>query len=890
MSDDFTPEPPEMDGGDDSIQVPATGSRILPRLIEEEMRESFIDYSMSVIVQRALPDVRDGLKPVHRRILYAMQEAGLVPTRPYKKCATVVGDVLGKYHPHGDQSVYDALVRMVQDFSLRYPLIDGQGNFGSLDGDSAAAYRYTESRLAPLATEMLADIDKETVDFSPNYDDRLMEPRVLPAKFPNLLVNGSSGIAVGMATNIPPHNLREVVAACVHLIDNPDSTWEDLHQFVKGPDFPTGGVIYGIDGIREAYANGRGRVVVRARATIEEREGGKGERIIITEVPFQVNKARVIEHIAELVRDKKLEGIADLRDESSKTIRVVIDLKRDAIPHIVLNQLYKHTQLQSTFGVIMLALVGGVPRVLGLRDIIHHFVQHRHEVVVRRTTFELRKAREREHILEGLKIAVDNIDEVIGIIRGSETTAEAGTRLRDRFALSERQSDAILNMRLARLTGLEIEQLEAELGEVRATIADLEDILGNIERRKGIIKDELTEVADKFGDERRTDLLGMTGSFTIEDLIPDEEMVITVSHSGYIKRVPSDTYRAQARGGRGIEGMKTKEEDWVEHLFLANTHDYLMFFTQEGQCYWLKVHEIPVGSRNSRGKPVVNLINIESDEKIAALVPVRKFSIERSLIFATRNGVVKKTSLAAYGNPRRVGINAINIIEGDELISVQLADPGCHVVLATRNGMAIHFEDEQLRQLSRATTGVRGITLEDDDVVIGMVVTKPGSTLLAVAELGFGKRTELEAYRVQRRGGKGVINIRVSEKTGRVVSIMEVHPGDELMMITRQGVIIRSPVDQIRVIGRNTQGVKLINLGPKDAVMDVARVVSEDEEPQPISTESPADQEVVDSTALEEALGLDEGDDDDLGDEPEDFIEEDEGPDSVDELLDDDEV
>jgi DNA gyrase subunit A len=890
MSDDFTPETPEQDGGD--APVPAGGpiSRTLPRLIEDEMRESFLDYSMSVIVQRALPDVRDGLKPVHRRILYAMQEAGLVPSRPYKKCATVVGDVLGKYHPHGDASVYDALVRMVQDFSLRYPLIDGQGNFGSIDGDAAAAYRYTESRLAPLAGEMLADIDKETVDFSPNYDDRLMEPRVLPARVPNLLVNGSSGIAVGMATNIPPHNLREVVDACVHLIDNPDATWEDLHGFIKGPDFPTGGVIYGIDGIREAYEKGRGRVVLRARAEIEERPGGKGERIIITEVPFQVNKSRVIEHIAELVRDKKIDGIADLRDESDRHIRVVIDLKRDAIPHIVLNQLYKHTQLQSTFGVIMLALVGGVPRVLGLRDIIQPFVQHRHEVVVRRTTFELRKAREREHILEGLKIAVDHIDEVIAIIRGSDTTAEAGQALRERFGLSDRQSDAILNMRLARLTGLEIEQLEAELGEVRATIADLTDILSNEERRRSIIKDELAEVADKFGDERRTELLGMTGAFSIEDLIPDEEMVITVSHSGYIKRVPSDTYRAQARGGRGIEGMKTKEEDWVEHLFLANTHDYLMFFTQEGQCYWLKVHEVPVGSRNSRGKPVVNLINIESDEKIAALVPVRKFSHERSLIFATRNGVVKKTSLAAYGNPRRVGINAINIIEGDELISVQLADPGCHVVLATRDGMAIHFEDEQLRQLSRATTGVRGITLVDGDLVIGMVVTKPGSTLLAVTELGMGKRTFLDAYRVQRRGGKGVINIKVNDKTGRVVSIMEVHPGDEIMMITREGIIIRSPVDQIRVIGRNTQGVRLINLGPKDAVMDVARRVNEDEEPQPISTEAvePGEQEVVDSTALEEALGIEDAGGEDEGGEAEDFLDEDDGPDSVDELLDDD--
>ncbi|HEX6911127.1 MAG TPA: DNA gyrase subunit A [Longimicrobium sp.] len=886
MSDDFTPDTPGQDG-DEPMPAGAPVSRILPRLIEDEMRESFIDYSMSVIVQRALPDVRDGLKPVHRRILYAMQEAGLIPTRPYKKSATVVGDVLGKYHPHGDASVYDALVRMVQDFSLRYPLVDGQGNFGSIDGDAAAAYRYTEARLAPLAMELLADIDKETVDFAPNYDDRLTEPRVLPAKVPNLLINGSSGIAVGMATNIPPHNLREVVNACVHLVDNPDASWEELHGFVLGPDFPTGGVIYGRDGITEAYESGRGRIVLRARAEIEEKEGGRGERIIITEVPFQVNKSRVIEHIAELVRDKKLEGIADLRDESDKRIRVVIDLKRDAIPHIVLNQLYKHTQLQSTFGVIMLALVGGVPKVMGLREMLHHFVQHRHEVVRRRAEYELRKAREREHILEGLKIAVDNIDEVIAIIRGSETTAEAGESLRARFGLSDRQSDAILNMRLARLTGLEIEQLEAELGEVRATIADLMDILGNEERRRSIIKDELTEVADKYGNERRTEILGMTGSFSIEDLIPDEEMVISVSHSGYIKRVPSDTYRAQSRGGRGIEGMKTKEEDWVEHLFLANTHDYLMFFTRDGQCYWLKVHEIPVGSRNSRGKPVVNLINIASDEKIAALVPVREFSHDRSLIFVTRRGVIKKTSLAAYGNPRRVGLNAMNVLEGDELISVQLADGSCDVVLATRGGMAIRFEERDVREMGRATTGVRGISLQDDDVVIGMVVTKPGSSLLVVSELGMGKRTALEAYRCQRRGGKGVINLKTGEKTGNVVAIKEVHPGDELMMITREGIIIRSPVDQIRVIGRNTQGVKLINLGPRDAVMDVARVVNEDEEPKPILESLPEAQEVVDSTALEEELGIDDGDGEDGG-EPDDFIEEDEGPDSVDELLDDD--
>jgi DNA gyrase subunit A len=834
MADENTPEqklPAE--------QHPAFGSRILPRLIEDEMRESFIDYSMSVIVQRALPDVRDGLKPVHRRILFAMHEAGLSPTRPYKKSATVVGDVLGKYHPHGDSAVYDSLVRMVQDFSLRYPLVDGQGNFGSIDGDSAAAYRYTEARLAPIAGEMLGDIDKETVDVSPNFDDRLTEPTVLPARLPNLLVNGSSGIAVGMATNIPPHNLREVVTACVHLADNPEATSSDLMHFVRGPDFPTGGIIYGRDGIREAYETGRGRVVTRARASVEEREGGKGERIVVTEIPFMVNKARLIEHIAELVRDRKLEGISDLRDESDRDgMRVVIDLKRDAIPHIVLNQLYKHTQMQATFGVIMLALVGGVPKVLPLRDMIFHFLEHRHDVVRRRSEFELRKAREREHILEGLKVAVDNIDAVIAIIRGSETTDEAGDRLRERFALSERQSDAILNMRLARLTGLEIEQLENELAELRATIAELESILSSRERRTQIVKDELLELSDKYGDERRTDILGESGAFSIEDLIADEEMVITVSHTGYIKRVPADTYRAQARGGRGISGMKTKEEDWVEHLFLASTHDYLMFFTRDGQCYWLKVHEIPQGSRDSRGKPIVNLINLAADEKIAALVPVREFSHDRYLMFATRKGVVKKTALSAYGNPRKVGLNAINVLEDDELIDVQIATGGCQVVLATREGMAIRFTESDVREMGRATTGVRGILLDEGDRVVGMVVVKPGTDLLVVTETGMGKRTDVDAYRVQRRGGKGVINIKITDKTGLVVAIKEVHPGDELMMMTREGIVNRQPVDGIRVIGRNTQGVRLINLGPKDVVVDVARVVSENAVPLPVDDES----------------------------------------------------
>jgi DNA gyrase subunit A len=868
MADETTPPDAPENGAD--APVPAAGPRVLPRLIEDEMRESFIDYSMSVIVQRALPDVRDGLKPVHRRILYAMHEAGLAPNRPYKKSATVVGDVLGKYHPHGDSAVYDSLVRMVQDFSLRYPLVDGQGNFGSIDGDSAAAYRYTEARLAPLATEMLADIDRGTVDFSPNFDDRLEEPRVLPARLPNLLVNGSSGIAVGMATNIPPHNLREVVAACVYLIDNPEAGTEELMRFVRGPDFPTGGVIYGRDGIREAYETGRGRVILRARAEIEEKEGGR-ERIIVTEIPFMVNKARLIEHIAELVRDKKLEGISDLRDESDKRIRVVIEVKRDAIPHIVLNQLYKHTQMQSTFGVIMLALHNGEPKVMALKEMLRHFVNHRHEVVVRRTQFELNKAREREHILEGLKIAVDNIDEVIGIIRSSSTTDEAGDRLRGRFGLSERQSDAILNMRLARLTGLEIEQLEAELGEIRAQIADLLDILGSEARRFSIIKEELLEVADKYGDERRTDILGDTAGLSIEDLIADEEMVITVSHQGYIKRIPSDTYRAQARGGRGIAGMATKEEDWVESVFLASTHDYLMFFTQQGQCYWLKVHEIPQGTRTSRGKPVVNLINIDRDDKIAALVPVREFSHDRFLIFATRNGTVKKTVLSAYGNPRKVGLNAINVLENDELIDVQLSDGACQVVLATHDGKAIRFPERQVREMGRATTGVRGILLEEGDYVVGMVVVKEANHLLVVTEQGLGKRTDVEAYRLQARGGKGVINVKMTERTGHVVAIKDVHEGDELVLITRNGIVNRQPVNAIRIIGRNTQGVKLINLGDGDCVMDVARVVNEDEEPRPITAEgeSPAG-ELVDSDALDAMLDADgaEGDDEALDDVP----------------------
>ncbi|MFW6331546.1 MAG: DNA gyrase subunit A, partial [Gemmatimonadota bacterium] len=763
---------------------------MLPRLIEEEMRESFLDYSMSVIVQRALPDVRDGLKPVHRRILYAMSDIGLGPTRPYKKSANVVGEVLGKYHPHGDSAVYDAMVRMVQDFSLRYPLVDGQGNFGSIDGDNAAAYRYTEARLEALATELLVDIEKETVEFTDTFDNQRQEPKVLPSKLPNLLVNGAAGIAVGMATNIPPHNLREVVSALRHLIDHPEATTGDLMAHIQGPDFPTGGFIHGRDGIREAYETGRGRLVVRAKAEIEEEDDGSA-RIIVQEVPYMVNKARMIEQIAGLVREKKITEIRDLRDESDRDgLRVVIELKRDAIPHIVLNQLFKHTQMQTTFGVIMLALDDGVPRVMTLKQLLGQFVDHRHEVVVRRTRHDLEEAREREHILQGLKIAVDNIDRVIEIIRGASDTEQARDALIVEFELSERQARAILDMRLARLTGLEIEKLQQEIEEVLAAIEDLEDILANEPRRFAIIKTELQELADKYGDDRRTAIVGETSDLTIEDLIPDEPMVVTISHAGYVKRLPVDTYRTQRRGGRGLVGMNTREEDWVEHLFVAQTHDYLMVFTRQGRCYWLKVHQIPQASRAARGKPIVNLLQLERHEEIAAVVPVREFSAKLNLMFATRKGVVKKSALSDYGHIRVTGVNAINIDGDDELIDVQVTSGEDEVLLATHDGMAIRFKEKDARQMGRATRGVRGIRLEGDDFVVGMVVRRLDNgpeldeegepiepTLLVVTEKGLGKRSRIDDYRLQGRGWKGVINIRTSGKTGKVVSIKGTTPG-----------------------------------------------------------------------------------------------------------------
>ena len=818
------------------MTAPNNRERILPRLIDDEIKESFINYSMSVIVSRALPDVRDGLKPVHRRVLYAMNELGLVPGRPYKKSATVVGDVLGKYHPHGDSSVYDALVRMVQDFSLRYPLIDGQGNFGSVDGDPAAAYRYTEARLTRIAMEILADIDRNTVDFAPNFDDRLQEPTVLPSGLPNLLVNGSSGIAVGMATNIPPHNMREVVAATIALIDNPELTIAEIRRIVKGPDFPTAGFIYGREGIKDYQETGRGRIVMRARAVIEEKESSNKSQIVVTELPYQVNKARLVEDIANLVKEGKLEGISALRDESDRDgMRVVVELKRDAIPRVVLNQLYKHTQMQTTFGVIMLALVPDpttrrlVPKIMSLKETLDHYIAHRHEVIVRRAQFELDKALEREHILEGLKIAVDNIDEVIKLIRAADDTPTASTQLQARFKLSERQSEAILNMRLAKLTGLEIGKLEEELKEVRGIVKELRALLASKEKRSALLKTELTQISGKYGDERRSEITSDEGEFTIEDLIADEEMVVTISHSGYIKRTSVSTYKKQRRGGRGLNGQALKDEDFIEHLFVASTHEYLLVFTDDGRCFWLKVHEIPQAGRAAKGKPVVNLINVTPDTKVQAILPVREFRDDQYLLFATKKGTVKKTALSAYANPRSNGIKAIKIEDGDELMDVQITSGTNDIVLATRHGLSIRFHEQDVREMGRDTTGVKGIELGARDVVIGMVVIKREATLLVVAEKGIGKCSPIDDYRVQKRGGKGIITIHRTEKTGDAVSIMEVLPEDELMLMTKQGILIRMAVKGIRVAGRNTQGVKLVNLDSKDLVMAVARVVPEEE-------------------------------------------------------------
>ncbi|TSK07358.1 MAG: DNA gyrase subunit A [Geobacter sp.] len=802
--------------------------------IEDEMKRSYMDYAMSVIVGRALPDVRDGLKPVHRRCLYAMYDMSNDWNKPYKKSARVVGDVIGKYHPHGDTAVYDTLVRMAQDFSLRYPLVDGQGNFGSIDGDSPAAMRYTEIRMEQLAHELLNDLDKETVPFGPNYDDSLKEPLVLPSKFPNLLVNGSAGIAVGMATNIPPHNLSEVIDGIVAIIDNPQLTFEELVELIPGPDFPTGGFIYGREGIMKAYSTGRGIIQMRAKVQIETQKKTERQSIVVTEIPYQVNKARLVEKIAELVKEKKIEGISDLRDESDREgMRVVIELKKDENPTIILNHLYKQTQMQSSFGIIMLAIVHNRPRVLTLRETIDFFIEHRKEIVTRRTIFDLKKAEARAHILEGLKIALDNLDEVIALIKASASPAEAKVGLMEKFGLSDLQAQAILDMRLHRLTGLEREKILEELREILKYIARLKEILASEAEILKIIVGELLELKDKFGDKRRSEIVMQTADISLEDTIVEEDMVVTISHTGYIKRNAVTLYRAQRRGGKGKTGMKTKEEDFVEQLFIASTKDYLMFFTDAGKVYWLKVYEIPEAGRAARGKAIVNLLNLANNEKITTILPVKEFVDDKFIMMATRNGVVKKTNLMEYSHPRVGGIIAVNLDEGDKLISVALTDGKQDVLLATATGKAIRFKEDDVRTVGRVSRGVRGMTLEDDDVVIGMEILNENftdSTIFTVTENGYGKRTEISEYRTQTRGGKGVITIKTTERNGQVVDIKQVVDDNDLMLITDQGKILRVSVAGFSIIGRNTQGVRLMVKEENERVVAVARLAEKEDE------------------------------------------------------------
>ena len=803
----------------------------VPVNIEDEVRQSYMDYAMSVIIGRALPDARDGLKPVHRRVLYAMYDLGNDWNRGYKKSARIVGDVIGKYHPHGDVAVYDTIVRMAQDFSMRHPLVDGQGNFGSVDGDPPAAMRYTEIRMARIAGELLADLDKETVDFLPNYDDTLKEPAVLPARIPNLLINGSAGIAVGMATNIPPHNLCEVVDALVALIENPALDVEALMQYVPGPDFPTAGFIHGKRAIREAYTTGKGILQLRARAATETDKRSGRVSIIVKEIPYQVNKARLIERIAELVNDKKIEGISDLRDESDREgMRIVIELKKDAIPEIVLNQLYKLTPMQDSFGIIMLAIVDGRPKLLTLKDALKVFIAHRKDVVVRRTVFELRKAEERLHILEGLKIALAHLDAVIALIRKAESPAAAKAGLVQQFQLSEIQAQAILDMRLQRLTGLEREKILAEHAETLRQIARYKEILADEREVYKIIVAELHEIKNLHADERRTQIVDETTEISIEDMIVEEDMAVTISHEGYIKRNAATLYRAQRRGGRGKLGATTKEEDFVEHLFVASTHSHLLFFTTSGKVYWIKVHELPQAGRAARGKAIVNLLNLDKDEKISAFLPVREFQEGRYVVFATKNGTVKKTDLMAYANPRRSGIIAISLEEGDEVIGVRLTDGQQEVILSTREGQAIRFKEADVRPMGRGAGGVRGITLDEDDSVVGLDVVSPGATLLDVAERGYGKRTEMDEYRLTRRGGKGIITMKTTDKTGLVVGVRMVTDEDDIMLITDGGKVIRTPVKGISVIGRNTQGVRLIDLAEGEKVVAIARLAEKEED------------------------------------------------------------
>ena len=806
--------------------------RVVPVPIEEEMRKSYLAYAMSVIVGRALPDIRDGLKPVHRRVLYTMQSLGLAWNRAYKKSAKVVGEVLGKYHPHGDAPVYEALVRMVQEFSLRYPLVDGQGNYGSIDGDPPAAYRYTEARLAKIAHEMLADIDKGTVDFVPNFDESEQEPTVLPTRLPNLLVNGSSGIAVGMATNIPPHNLSEVVDGLVMLIDNPAATVDDLMAVIKGPDFPTRGYIYGTAGIREAFTTGRGTITMRAKAHAEKMRGGR-EAIIVTELPYQVNKATLIEKIAELAREKKIEGISEIRDESSREgIRIVLEVGRGEIPQILLNQLHKHTQMQSTFGVIMLALVDRRPQVVTLKAMLEAFIRFRREVVTRRTRFDLARAEERAHILEGLRKAVEQLDLVIRLIRGAENPEAAKDALVRRLELTEVQAKAILDMRLQRLTQLERHKIVEEHEQTLALIADLKDILASEGRLMRIIKEELLTLKAEYGDERRTEILTETTELTIEDLLADEEMVVTITRSGYIKRTHVDLYRSQRRGGKGVTGMETKEEDVVEDLFIATTHSYLLFFTSQGRVHWLKVHEIPEGGRQAKGKAMANLLALAETERVAAVLPIREFEAGGFILFATKQGKVKKTELEAYSHPRAGGIQAIALEEGDEVMAARRTDGQREVVMSTKKGMIIRFSEEEARPMGRVAAGVRGIDVEDGDQVIAAEVVLEGAALLTVTERGYGKQTPLEEYRLQGRAGKGIIDIKTGGRNGDVVGVVQARPGDDILVVTTKGKIIRMHAPDVSSQGRNTWGVRVIDLDPDDQVGSVARVDAEQTEPE----------------------------------------------------------
>ena len=809
----------------------ATGrERIIPVYVEDEMKSSYIDYAMSVIVSRALPDARDGLKPSQRRILVAMNDLNLSPGAQPRKCAKICGDTSGNYHPHGEQVIYPTMVRLAQEFNMRYPLIEGQGNFGSVDGDPPAAMRYTEARMAGPAMEMLADLEKNTVDFVSNYDERREMPTVLPGKFPNLLCNGSSGIAVGMATNIPPQNLSEVVDGVVALIDNPEITNEELHEHIKGPDFPTGGIIYGRQGIRDAYVTGRGLLTVRARAFLETTKAGK-ERIIITEIPYAVNKAALIERVAEMVRDGKIEGISDLRDESDREgMRIVIELKRDAQSAIVLNQLYKHTPMQTTFGVIMLALVGVEPRTLTIKGLLQEYLSFRHEVILRRTRFDLETAEKRAHILEGYKIALANIDAVIELIKKSPTVEAARDALMRRFKLSEIQTNAILNITLQRLTGLERKKIDDEYLEVIKRIEHYKAILASLAMQMGIIKEELRELKEKYGGPRRTEIVDAVADFDVEDLIAEEDMVIAISHGGYIKRTPVTLYRRQHRGGKGMVGMETKEEDFVEHLFVASTHDHILFFTNNGKCYWKKVHELPEAGRYSKGKAIANLLDLEKEERITAFVSTKDFAPDRYLMMATRQGVLKKTELSAFSHPRKGGIIAISLDDGDTLIDARLTDGTNDIVLAKSGGKAVRFHEQDVRSMGRSARGVRGVTLEEDDHVVGMVVIAREGTLLVVSENGYGKRSPIAEYRVTRRGGKGIITLRCTEKIGKLVALKEVVNEDELIIMSQRGVVIRVPIKGVSVIGRATQGVRMINLDEGDKVVDVARVVPEEEE------------------------------------------------------------